>query len=258
MPITPIIEPTTSLKNARIGYKNLLVASTTAEAQKMLIPNTFERYRPTAGAKTIKFQLSTSAEIDFIGIAAHNAATQDGGVDILLQYATTIGGALTAIDNVQLSTNGAFMLLIDPVTVAEIAITFNAATLGLELGVIYAGKSLEMQRSIYGGNSPIDLNAKTEYQSTMSDSGQFLGRSIVRQGVKTSFSWQHLKDDWVRNTFMPFVNSAKTTPFFMMWKPELYDQAVFGYTTDDVKLSNMGGGHKLMTASFNMTGHQDT
>ena len=257
MPITPIIEPTTSLKNARIGYKNLLTASSNTEAAKMLIPNTFERFVSGPASYTLKFQLSEIAAIDFIAIGAHNAGTHSGGVNILVKYATTIGGALTTIENLEFADNGAKMILFDEIEVAEIALVFSVAV-GLELGVIYAGKSLEMQRSIYGGNSPIDLNAKTEYQSTMSDSGQFLGRSIVRQGVKTSFSWQHLTDDWVRNTFMPFVNSAKTTPFFMVWKPELYDQAVFGYTTDDVKLSNMGGGHKLMTASFNMTGHQDT
>ena len=49
-----VVQPTTSLKNARIGFTNLLTTSTTIEAKKMLIPNTYERYRPTAGAKTIK------------------------------------------------------------------------------------------------------------------------------------------------------------------------------------------------------------
>ena len=100
MTITAITPPTTSLQNARIGYNNLLTASTTLAASVMLIPNTWERYRPTSGAKTVKFQMS-SASIDFVGIAAHNAGTQDGGVDITVGYAVTVGGAVTTIDTMQ-------------------------------------------------------------------------------------------------------------------------------------------------------------
>lgn len=256
--ITGITEPTTSLKNARIGYKNLLTGTTTSEAASMLIPNTYERYRPTAGAKTIKFQLSTSAEIDFIGIAAHNAGTQDGGVDITVKYATTIGGALTDIDNIQFDNNQARMILFTAVTVAEVAITFNASTAGLELGVLYAGKALEMQRGIYGGHDPITLNAKTEYQSTMSESGQFLGRTITREGIEANYSWKHLTPEWYRENFQPFVQSAKRLPFFMMWRPDTYTDTAFGYTTKDISPSNMSGGARLLEVSFNMKGHGDS
>lgn len=252
-----VVQPTTSLKNARIGFTNLLTTSTTIEAKKMLIPNTYERYRPTAGAKTVKFQLSSPAEVDFVGIAAHNAGTQDGGVDILVQYATTIGGALTTIENVEFADNNAVMPLFTAVTIAEIAITFNASTLGLELGVIYAGKALEMLRPIFGGHSPIDLSSVAQYQSTTSESGQFLGRNINRQGLATDFSWQHLDDVWYRDNFQPFVESAKRLPFFIKWRPDLYDVAAFGYTTSDIKPSNMGGGSKLMTVSISVKAHSD-
>lgn len=250
-------ESTTSLRNARIGYANLLTASTTTEAEKMLIPNTYERYRPTAGAKTVKFQMSASASINFVGIAAHNAATQDGGVDVTVEYAVTVGGALTEIEVVDFVDNGAVMLLFTAVTAQEIAITFNATTLGLEFGIIYAGLALEMQRPILGGVNPINLNSKTEFQSAMSETGQFLGRTITNEGLESSFSWRHLDDQWVRDNFMTFVQSAKRFPFFLKFRPDLYEESAFGFTTNDVALSYMGGGSKLMTASFNMKAHAD-
>lgn len=259
MSICSIIEPSTSLKNAKIGYKNLLTGSDVVEAKKMLQPNTYERYRPTAGAKTVRFQLASNSTIDFVAIAAHNAGTQDSGVDILIEYAITIGGALTAIDNMQFDeTNSALMINFTSIAnVAEVAITFNATTLGLELGVIYSGQALEMQRPIYGGHSPIDLSAKTKYQSTMSDSGQFLGRNITRQGTATDFRWRHLTPDWYRSIFQSFVNSAKKTPFFIKWRPDTYEATSYGYTEDDIEPTNMGG-NKLMEVSFKMVGHGDT
>ncbi len=246
------------LKNARIGYLNLLTDSTTTEAKKMLIPNTYERYRPTSGSKTVKFQLSTSALVDFVGIAAHNAGTQDGGVDIVVKYATTIGGALTTIETIQSIDNEAIMILFDAITVAEIAITFNASTAGLELGVIYAGKALQMQRPIYGGHSPINLSAKTTYQTPKSETGQFLGRTITREGLSTPYNWQYLTPTWYRSTFKPFVDSAKKYPFFIKWRPDLFDTAAFGFTTADIKPQNMGGGSQLMSVSISVNAHADS
>lgn len=240
---------------ALIGYNNLLVSST--EAPLALTANTYERYMPLNGAVVAKFQLATSAVIDFVAIGAHNVGTEGGGTELLIQYATTIGGALTDIESIIPTDNGAIMLVFEDVTVAEIAITTNSTTLSMEIGVVYAGKALQMQQPIYGGHTPIDLSANTEYQSTMSDSGQFLGRNIIRKGLETTFQWQHLEDDWIRSTFKPFIESAKTLPFFIKWRPDYYDTSAFGYTTGDIKPSNMSGGSRLMTASFTMKGHAD-
>ena len=235
---------------------NLLTTSTTIEAKKMLIPNTYERYRPGNGTFTVKFQMASPSLIDFVGIAAHNAGTHNGGTDILVEYATTIGGALNTIEDVVFPDNNAKMILFPAVTAAEIAITFSTVT-GLELGVIYAGKALEMLRPIFGGHSPIDLSSVVQYQSTTSESGQFLGRNINRLGLATDFSWQHLDDVWYRDNFQPFVESAKRLPFFIKWRPDLYDVAAFGYTTSDIKPSNMGGGSKLMAVSISVNAHSD-
>jgi hypothetical protein len=256
MAITPIIEPTTSLKNARIGYKNLLVTTNSTAADKMLIPNTFERFISGPSAYTLKFQLAGITAIDFVAIGAHNAGTHSGGVNILVKYAATIGGALTTIENLEFADNSAKMVLFDEIQAAEIALVFSVAT-GLELGVFYAGKALEMEQPIYGGHSPIDLSSKAQYESVISESGNFLGRTIKRQGVESTFSWQHLSPLWYRENFQPFVLSAKTIPFFIMWRPDLYDGAVFGFTTKDIKPMNMGGGSGLMNVSINVMGHSE-
>jgi len=254
MPITPITPPTTGLANARIGYKNLLTASTTSEAAVMLIPNTWERYRPTSGSKTVKFQMA-SASIDFVGIAAHNAGSL--GVNISVGYAATVGGTVNSLTTMQFNDgNGALMVLFNAVTAQEVIITFNAPN-GLELGVIYAGKALEMPHGLWGGHAPIVLSGETKYQNTMSDSGNFLGRSIVRQGIETSYKWRYLNNDWVRSDFMPFVKSARTTPFFLFERPDTYTEAAFGFTTNDIKPVNMSGGARLMEVGFNMRGHED-
>ena len=257
MAITPITPPTTSLQNARIGYKNLLTASTTAGADAMLVPNTWERYLPLNGSFQVRMQLSSASQIDFVAIAAHNVGTHNGGTTIDISYTTTVGGSLIGLLTWQPTDNSAMMHLMQPVNAAEVVLSFGTST-GMEIGIFYAGLSLEMQHGIYGGHSPIVLSGKTSYQSVMSDTGQFLGRNIVRQGVESAFSWRHLGADWYRENFKPFAKSARNLPFFIKCRPDLYpDEVAFGHTTSDISPMNMTGGSGLMEVDFKMLGHED-
>jgi len=246
--------PTSNSRGAILGYENLLTASTTSEAEKALIPNTWERYRPAAGALTVKFQMSSAADVNFIGIAAHNFKNET----LLISTAATIGGALTDVESISPSDNKAIMLNFDTRNIQEVAITGTLAAVS-ELGVFYAGNSLQMPRNIYGGHAPMALADRTEYQSPQSESGQFLGRTITRKGGATSYAWQFLKPDFVRGDYDLFVESAKTKPFFIKWRPDLFsNETSFGFTdANGVSSSNMGGGSQLMTSSFDMSAHDD-
>lgn len=251
-----IITKTTPEKNPRgaiIGFKNLLTASTTADAEKALVPNTYERWRPPSGAVTVKFQMTTAAEIDFIGIAAHNLR----GESFVLSTAETVGGATTDVEGFSPLDNSAIMANFEPRTVQEIIFT---ATLSApnEIGIVYAGKALEMQRNIYGSHSPINLSQKTTFQSSQTETGQFLSRNIIRKGLASNFSWRLLDPDWYRENFQPFVESARTLPFFIKWRPDLYSNEVaFTHTKGDITPQNMGGGHNKMSVSMNILGHAD-
>lgn len=254
MPICAKPIPTSNPSGALIGFNNLLTASTTGDAEKALIPNTFERWRPSSGSVTVKFQMTAAAEIDFIGIAAHALA----GESIVLQTAATIGGAVTDRGGVTVADNGALMFSFDPVTVQEVIFTSTLSAAN-EIGIMFAGKALQMPRDIYGGHSPINLSQQTDYQSVQSESGQVLGANIIRKGLETTFDWQFLEPDFYRDEFQIFVESARRLlPFFIKWRPDKFsDEVAFGWITQDIKPANMGGGHDLMSVSMNMRGHAD-
>ena len=245
--------PTSNPSGALIGYNNLLIASTTADAEKALVPNTWERWRPALGAVTVKFQMAAAAEVDYIAIAAHALS----GETFILQTAPTVGGAVTDVDSFSPSDNGAIIAVFEARTIQEVIFTGTLIAAN-EIGVIFAGLLMRMPSAIYGGHSPESLTQKTKYHSSMSESGQFLGRSITRQGTEGSFSWEHLDDAWYRSTFQPFVLAARTKPFFIAWRPDYYsDEVAFVHTTGDIKPSNMGGGHRLMSVSMSVKGHSD-
>lgn len=139
------------------------------------------------------------------------------------------------------------------VSVKRIRVTITGSG-ALVLGVVSAGVALQMQRPIYKGHEPGTLSRVTEYQSTESEGGQWLGRNVIRQGLKTAYNWRNLSAAWLRQYFDPFVDAARSSPFFIAWNPlEFPREVVYAWTTGDVAPSNAGP-RDLMSATVNVRG----
>ncbi len=247
----------TNTSGALIGYNNLLVSATisgdSSTPSDALSANTYQRWYPTATTVTAKFQLSELTDVDFIGIAGHNLT----GVTILIQTATSVGGALTDLETITPASNSAIMINFDTINIREIALTMTLSASN-EIAVVSCGEALQMPRSIYGGHSPMALSQDTTFHNSISDGGNILGRTIIRNGLSGQLKWQFLDDEWYRDIFQPFVISARTTPFFLKWRPDFYNnETVYGLTTNDIKPNNSGGGNRMMDVSISITGHAD-
>lgn len=252
--LTPNTPSTDYSRTARILYDNLLTSASVTDAAKTLIPNTWERWRSASGTMQSTFQLTSAQTVSVVGIAGHNLAST--GSTIVIATAPTIAGTFTDRASLTPTDNDPLWFEFDPVSVQDVRVTITGGT-DREVAVIYAGDPLRMTQPIYGGHNPIDLQAETSFRNNNSESGQFLGRDIIRRGLQTSYAWRHLDDQWIRDTFKPFIISARKKPFFIKWRPDYYDAVAFGYAIDDIKPSNMGGGHRLMSVNFTMRAHDD-
>lgn len=243
------------LSHARIGYENRLISSNVTDAEKALTKNTYERWFDGGGAMEARFQLDNISTIDYIAIGAHNLGTR--GSTVSVSTAPTVNGTFTERFVITPADDEAIMVLLGDIeTVADVKVTVTNGA-DREIGLIYCGKALQMYQPIYGGHSPIDLSQRTEYQSVVSETGQFLGRTITRKGIEARYSWQHLDPDWYREKFQPFVQHAVRSPFFIKWRPDRYETTALGYTNGDIRPTNMGGGHSLMSVGFQLKGHAD-
>ncbi len=241
---------------ARILYQNKLTSASSATAQPALIPNTWERWESASGVMQSRFQPSASIRCNAIGIAAHNLGTR--GSTIVVETAPTVSGTFTERGAITPSNDKPIMFLFDDVSdVEDVRVTITNGA-DREVGVVYAGSALVMQQALFGGHSPICLSSKTEYRNAMSDTGQFLGRKIRRKGQVSTFSWENLQDTWYRDNFQPFVESAKTLPFFIKWRPDYFGEDVaFGYSVGDIQPTNQGGVTRLMSVDLNMRAHDE-
>ena len=254
---TTLTDPSDNPSGALILYNNLLVTASNSSFDDCLTDGTWNGFASSIRNGNALFQLGSATTIDTICIGAHNLG-EDLATVVTVEVAATIGGALTEVAEVTPTTNDALMFTFTAQSVAEIKITWLGTSIPTKISVVSAGVALQMPRNIYGGHTPLAMSEEIEFQSVESESGQFLGRTVIRKGYKGSFKWQFLDDDWYRSDFNPFVKSAISKPFFIAWRPDLYSSEVFyGWTTAVIKPSNMGGGHKLMSVTLPIKGHLD-
>lgn len=254
----PINAPPYPLSNARILYDNLFDNAITniVAGQGLTNPNTFERWVVAGAVQIMTVIADDNKSIDSIAIGAHNLGSMGATIQVLT--AATEGGAFTSRGIITPTTDKSILILLNAqisVKIIRLVVTNGD---GSEIGVLYAGVSLAMERPIFGGHAPIYLNAETTYSNNASETGNWLGRTIVRNGYSTSYKWQFLNDEWYRDNFEPFVVIARKKPFFIAWRPDIYpDEVAYCWLTGDPKPTNRGGGTKFMEVSIEVQGYAD-
>jgi hypothetical protein len=251
-------DPDIPLSHSRIGIDNIVrtgtVTASSAEtgfpASAAKNPLTYEFWRPTSLDAWWKVDYGSPVEVNYCGIAAHSIGTS--GANVTVQYSTDDSTWVTVMGENQ-GDDSPMMFLFESVTARYWRIFLQGSVVP-SVGVVYFGKALEMQRACYSGIAPINFNRTTVIRPNRSENGQWIGRSIVRQGVSTSVAFRHLDYDWYRQNFDPFAKEAIKYPFFFAWRPDIYYDAVgYVWTTRDISPSTMGI-RDLLQVSFEMVG----
>jgi len=248
---------TNDLSFARIGYENKITSALSAVYDAVLIPNTWERWESASGTVTASFNIAPASKVNYIAIAAHNLFTA-GVTEVRVECVDSGLSSFVTVGSIRPTSNSPIFFEFDDFDgCARITVTLVGGT-NREIGVIYAGEVLIMQQALYGGHTPINLASVTDYRNAMSDTGQFLGRTIRRRGLSSSFAWQNLTEQWYRDTFKPFVDSAKEKPFFIQWRPDYQtNEVAFGYTTGDIAPNNQAGVTRLVSVNMSMRAHDE-
>ena len=249
------VDPFFDLRLSRIGYishgESAVATSTAAEYSSghVLTDTTYDRWKPIGEGQSITIDLGQIRNIDYIGIAAHRLT----GINVQV-LASEVDADYELLSEFVPTTNDAIMLLYDTTSVRYVRITIAEAR---EIGVVKIGTALIVERAIYGGHSPGMLSRETLKTPQMSESGEYLGTSIIRKGYVSSFTYENLRASWYRQSFDPFVVHARSKPFFIAWRPATFPKEVlYAWTTEDISPSNMGV-RNLMTVSFNARGYDE-
>ena len=210
--------PPFALNHARILYDSLLGQSSVAvtggtNGNYTLIPNTAQRYTFT-NTQTITYTLPSNVSIDTFCVGSHNLS----GQSLAVNYSSATTGGFTSFAPSQSpTTNNATMFHIaTAVSVRRIQLVITG-TGSFYIGSIYAGVALQMMRPFYGGHSPAVLSKRTDFYSSDTESGNFIGVQVRRRALESNADWKNLPDTWYRAYFVPFLNTAETLPFYFAW-----------------------------------------
>lgn len=237
------------LTHARIGYKSVVQDLTTTltatsaasgfDVDSLREYNTFERWQATSTAtQVISITPATGTSTDYLGISNHNFGTISATVT--LQYSNN-NSSWTTVEAFIPADDTAIMLLFADITAPFWRVVIAGSSAAPAAAVLFLGKTLAMQRAIYQGHTPINLSRQTELRPTTSEGGQWLGRSIVRKAIQTSYSWSNLKAAWYRANFDPFVEASLKQPFFIAWRPLSYPlEVAYAWTSGDIAPTNSG------------------
>ena len=248
--------------HARIGWRDVITgisassAASDSPASSALTWQTYERWRPTASPATLTATFDATS-VDYIGIGAHTLSQADS-----VTFSVRVGGTWSqvlpgVIEGMEAADNEAIMLLMarrEGCTGVRVSFTYSGEA--PTIGKIAAGRVLTMARPFYSGHSPAMLSRNTRKQPNISEGGEWLGASVIRQGRSTNASWNNIRADWYRLNFDPFVHHAQRYPFFFAWNPARFPDCVYAMATDDIQPANMGI-KDLMSVSMGIKGYSD-
>lgn len=257
-----LIAPDFPFNHARIGYKNKVsdaaitgsseVAGFEADSIKNQL--TYEFWRPAAMPANVIIDMGSAQKFNYIGLAAHTLG--DEGVTLQAEYSSDNITYNNIDSSILFEENSAFMLLFDEIEYRYVRLTFTGATV-FSLGVVYVGQTLDMYRPFYSGHTPDAMGRKTTIKPTKSVAGQWVGRSIIRNGFANSYQWQNIPVDWYRVNVDPFAVSAQKYPFFMAWNiSEEPEDCLYAWVSDDISPS-LSGTRDLVEFGFSVEGLGD-
>jgi hypothetical protein len=214
---------------ARLCWQSSVTAVTaTSEtddnpATNILNPATAFSWEATSTADQ-DIDLATTGPLDYIGIARHNLG---GAAEIRIRF--LVGAVYTTIfDWAPVPGRQVLLYFINEAEPDGIQISIRNNATAPKVAVVYAGLSTELQRRIYVGHTPITLGRTLTTIGGYSESGQYLGELVRREGRTTSVSLSNLTPAWYRATLDPFFAQRPRRPAFWAWRPGDYPAEV-GY-----------------------------
>lgn len=245
----------------RIGYDNAGVGATvtadsTADgyaAENLFDWKPYTYWKPaTVGTHYVTVIPASTATVDYFAMASHTLGANGG--TIKLQYSLNGGvdwsDAFSAIAPVD---DRPVWRSFEAVTASHWRLVV-VSTPASVIGVVAFGAVYQPYYGVLPGFAPPMLARKTDVYGNVSESGNFLGRSILRRHLQTSVTFQNMDPEDCYNDWLPFVQHAERKPFFFAWLIEDHPTDIALMEADGNIPSPTFMRHGAMTATLNMKG----
>lgn len=236
------------IANPLIGWDNIVttsnIDSTTEDTEfpvsNLANPATDLKWQGgvNTGDEYITITNGNSELLDYVAIAKHNLGTISAIVSI--EKCTNLANSpqvWTEIFQQEVMTDDTPTIFrFTPTSPQGIRVRIQPDVDYPEIAVLYAGSLLLMERSVKVDvkHTPFPLGTLTKVVNGFSESGNFLGRTVVNTRKESTAQFDNITSSFYRDEFNDFIDASRDTPFFFAWAPDDYPEDVgFAWTIAD-------------------------
>lgn len=221
---------------ARIGYENLLENGTvvaSSEDADFPVANAYDWrtsdfFKPAAsGTINIDLTLSGADGADYFAFYGQDLYSHGGTIKLQYWNGAAYVDCFTAITPTD-NTPQMVTFASQSATLWRVVITCSSV---FSIAVISFGAQLTLERGMYFGWTPPQFGRNTQLIDSTSDGGEFLGRSIIANGVSSDLQLNQASDAWMRTYGLPLLKRLELKPFFFVPNITGYPgECVFAFT----------------------------
>jgi hypothetical protein len=278
--MTDIVVPYADPAFPRIAWKNFLClpgTTVTVSSENASFPhenaydwNESSYWQPASGgASWLQCVLPKAQCANYVGLHATTLAANGGSYD--LQYSldsgttwtSVFGGPITPTQNFDSLGNPTGMPVqyrsFSPVVASYWRFWMTSSSPSM-VGILAFGMDMKMERGCWTGMVPPSLGRSVLVTNSMTVAGKFVGRSVIRKNIQSSFKFEYLTEAFIRGQWMPFVVSAERYPFFVLWNNVNFPwEAVFAWSSKDIPSpqNQAPGSIRYMSVSIDFDGNAE-
>lgn len=235
-------------------YRNVLQDATNQPTggETLTDDDTANRWFPVSG-ETLEYTNIPATLITHVGVAAHNL----GSTGNSLVVESFDGSSWFELVTITAAHDQSVIFSVPSTTTTGLRI--KAQGNETELGIVYIGEPLQMERPIYQGHTPGRFSDNNTLIVKNTGGGQYAGNQLRRAGRSTNISLENLTPQWVRNKFEPFrQHYNKGGRFFYSWRPDKFsDEVAYARGSGTITPTNAGP-RDLMSLSFDVVEYRQT
>ena len=214
----------------QIGWRRIegtITASDEAEgfeAELAALPATYNAWRPDTMPATWEIDAGELVDVDYCGIGAHDLGTVEATV--FVEYWD--GAAWQEVSSAEPDDDTAIMFLFPAIEAERWRIRVTGSTVP-RIGNIRFGEIMRLpRRSTFAPALPITESEQFTYNVNQSSTGEWLGRSVVANGLQFSVSVDFMPESFASEEWAEFrrhCNEGDAT-FFIAPKPSDYPREI--------------------------------
>ncbi|PIY28405.1 MAG: hypothetical protein COZ09_10170 [Comamonadaceae bacterium CG_4_10_14_3_um_filter_60_42] len=200
-------------------------------------PQTYTAWRPSSVPASWRRTFTAPASPSYIAIAAHTIGSS--GATVTVRKLTSSVWSNWGGDTTLTPTNDdPILFLLNPQTVDGIGI--QVSTQIATIGHIRAGTVMKWPRRAVWTGQPITEGRQYNYNVNLSDSGNWLGRTQVADGLSFSMIVNNLSETFRTGDFKDFADHANTgdATFWIAPRPQGYpNELAYAWSPETVRMN---------------------